>query len=280
MHSGNIWWYVFGLGFLTVALLETLAPLRSLPSSTARRWLSNLFLYVFTAATLTAALQIGTIAVAFMAMPRGLIGRVGLPYGAEFLLGFLSLDLATYGSHRLFHRYSWLWRMHQVHHAETDLDLTTGFRFHPVEALLSQSAVLLVTALLGPPPAAVALMQLVIIVQNYLQHANLRFPEALDRVMRLVIVTPSMHRVHHSETVAMQNQNFGTVLSVWDRAFGSYGAASCSADARCGLEELPNGSELNAIQLLLLPFRKAPNQTSAFASPASPPAERVTDVSQ
>ncbi len=256
MHSENMSWFVFVLGFLGVALLETLIPLRSLPSSTPRRWTSNLVLYACTAAALALALQIGTLAFAFTAAPRGLLSRVPFPYGVRFVLGLVLVDLTIYLSHRLFHAFPWLWRIHQVHHAETDLDLTTGFRFHPVEALLNQGTMLIAIALLGPPPSAVALMQLVIVVQNYLQHANLRFPESLDRLLRTVIVTPAMHRVHHAEAVPLQNTNFSTVFSVWDRLFGTYLPMPSSAHAHCGLAELPHGSELNAVQLLLLPFRR------------------------
>jgi sterol desaturase/sphingolipid hydroxylase (fatty acid hydroxylase superfamily) len=144
-----------------------------------------------------------------------------------------------------------------VHHSETDLDLTTGLRFHPVEALFVQGLLLAVIAVLGLPPAAVALAGLTVIIQNFLTHANLRVPEFAERWLRLLIITPGMHRLHHSENVPRQNTNFGTIFSVWDRVFGTYhGELPTEVEpARYGLAEIGNGSKLHALGLLLLPFR-------------------------
>jgi sterol desaturase/sphingolipid hydroxylase (fatty acid hydroxylase superfamily) len=174
----------------------------------------------------------------------------------RFAVGFAVLDLAAYFSHRAFHAVSPLWRIHRVHHSETDLDLTTGLRFHPGEALLVQGLFLGVIAVLGIPPGAVALAALVVIVQDLFTHANIMIPKALDRALRVLIVTPGMHRVHHSDSVPEQNANFGTIFSCWDRMFRTYsGVLPASASApRYGLAELSNGSQLNAARLLLMPF--------------------------
>jgi sterol desaturase/sphingolipid hydroxylase (fatty acid hydroxylase superfamily) len=134
-----------------------------------------------------------------------------------------------------------------------------------LEALFTQGLLLVNIALLGPPPVAVAFSGFAIIVQDFFTHANFRIPETIDRILRLLIITPAMHRVHHSEAIPEQNANFGTVFSVWDRLFGTYFAGGHdvnSAQARCGLLELANGSELSAVRLLVLPFRRASKPNS------------------
>jgi sterol desaturase/sphingolipid hydroxylase (fatty acid hydroxylase superfamily) len=183
----------------------------------------------------------------------------------QFAVGFAALDLTAYLSHRLFHAVAPMWRVHQVHHSETDLDLTTGFRFHPIEALFTQGLLLITISLLGTPPGAVAFSGLAIIVQDLFTHANLRVPETADRILRLLIITPAMHRVHHSEAIPEQNKNFGTVFSLWDRLFGTYFAVGhhvSAEEARCGLAELTKGSELSVARLLFLPFRRSSRQSS------------------
>jgi sterol desaturase/sphingolipid hydroxylase (fatty acid hydroxylase superfamily) len=257
MMLEHLWWYVFGVGFLLTGVAETFLPFRSLPSSTVRRWTSNLVLLGVSSILAALALQVGAVAlsVAIRNGSHGLLNRPSVPYLFQFLAAFVLLDLVTYALHRLFHRFGLLWRVHEVHHAETDLDLTTGFRFHPIEALAHQGAQLGVIALLGPPPAAVVLAGIAVVLQDYVQHANLRFPESVDRVLRTIVVTPAMHRVHHSVSIPLQNKNFGTIFSWWDRIFGTYAVDPEPASARFGLEELQNGSELNAGQLLALPFR-------------------------
>lgn len=261
MHASSLWWYVFIVAFVATALAETFLPFRSLPSSTPRRWISNSILLAVSSVAVACAYQLTGIALALTirAASHGVLNRAALPYGLQFAAGFAALDFTAYVSHRLFHAVAPMWRVHQVHHSESDLDLTTGLRFHPVETLFTQGLLLITIALLGPPAGAVAFAALAVIVQDFFTHANLRVPEAADRVLRLVIVTPAMHRVHHSEAIPEQNMNFGTIFSVWDRLFGTYlaGHPADSAQARSGLTELANGSELNAARLLFVPFRRA-----------------------
>ncbi len=157
-----------------------------------------------------------------------------------------------------------MWRVHEVHHSETDLDLTTGFRFHPLEALFSQGLSLATIALLGTPPGAVGFAALAFIVQDFFTHANLWVPETADRILRLLIITPAMHRVHHSEVLFDKKRKFWHgQFSVWDRLFGTYlaGRPAASAQSRYGLAEMGKGSEVNAPKLLSLPFRRASNRT-------------------
>ena len=265
----HLWWYGFVAAFVMIAVAETYLPLRELRTSTSRRWTSNLVLFTISSAAVTLAFQVSAIALALTIRggSHGLLNQARLPYFARYVVGFALLDLTAYLSHRFFHGFAATWRVHQVHHAETDLDLTTGFRFHPVEALVSRGLLLLTIALFGPPPGAVVLSGLAIAAQDFLQHANLRFPDAADRALRLLIVTPAMHRVHHSEDFARQNANFGTLFSLWDRMFGTYLEPRTAASGeRCGLLELASGSELSARQLLVLPFRRTRGRAASAAA--------------
>jgi sterol desaturase/sphingolipid hydroxylase (fatty acid hydroxylase superfamily) len=198
------------------------------------------------------------LACALKANSLGVMNRFRIPYVVRFAIGFAVLDLAAYLSHRAFHAIAPLWRIHRVHHSETDLDLTTGLRFHPAEALFVQGFFLAVIALLGVPPGAVALAALAVVVQDFFTHANVLIPDSVDRGLRVLIITPAMHREHHSADVPRQNTNFGTVFSLWDRVFRTYSAGlpATTEPARYGLAEISNGSELNAARLLLLPFRR------------------------
>ncbi len=255
MH-GQEWWYVFGLSFVVTALIETLWPYRVLPSSTRRRWTSNAILQVASSVVMAGAFQLTGIALAaaVQATRHGVLNRI--PFPISFAIGFAALDLTNYVSHRIFHSIGPLWRIHKVHHTETDLDLTTGFRFHPVEGILSQACQLAVIALIGVPPSAVLLVSIAVVVQDFFTHANLRLPETADRLLRWLIVTPAMHRLHHSERVEEHNGNFATIFSFWDRLFGTYvpSLAADEAKARWGLADVADGSNLNAARLLALPF--------------------------
>lgn len=261
MPWGRITLYFFAIAFGATALAETFAPFRSLKNSTPRRWVNNSILFAVSSMVGNLVYRLSGIALAFAirAGSHGAINRPAIPYAIQFAVGFVALDLCAYVSHRLFHGVELMWRVHQVHHSENELDLTTGLRFHPIEALFTQGLMLLIIVLFGPPPAAVASAAMAIILQDFFTHANLRVPDSLDRILRLAIITPAMHRVHHSEEIQDQNRNFGTVFSLWDRIFGTYRAAysgSGIAGPRWGLAELANGSEANAARLLHIPFRR------------------------
>jgi sterol desaturase/sphingolipid hydroxylase (fatty acid hydroxylase superfamily) len=261
MMTNNVWWMIFGAAFVVTAVVETFHPFRRLSSSTLKRWTNNSILFALSSAVLLCVYQLSGIVLAseVQASRHGALNRVSLPYTFRFAIGFLAVDLTAYLGHRLFHAFGFLWRIHQVHHTETDLDLTTGFRFHPLEGLITQGYALIVIALLGPPPVAVLCASLAIVLQDFFEHANVRFPRAMDSVLRSVIITAPMHRVHHSEVFTEQNTNFGTIFSIWDRIFGTYFPPQ-SSDAevsRCGLPEVKEGSNLSIFGLLILPFRRA-----------------------
>lgn len=262
MPWGRIWCYVLVLAFASTALAETFAPFRTFKSSTLRRWYSNSILFLVSNILVMFAYQFSGIALALAvrSSPYAVFNRVALPYWVQFAISFAAFDLIGYASHRFFHATALMWRVHQVHHSETDLDLTTSFRFHPLEVLFSQGLSLTTIALLGPPPSAVWAHALAVIVQDFFEHGNFYIPEIVDRTLRLIIITPSMHRIHHSEAIPEQNTNFGTVFSLWDRLFGTFRGGQPSDQTRFGIVELPSGSELNPTRLLALPFQSPRSQ--------------------
>ena len=187
----------------------------------------------------------------------GLLNLLGLTGPVAFLGAIVLLDLAIYWQHRIFHVVPLFWRLHRVHHADEELDVTTGVRFHPIEIVLSALIKIAVVALLGAGAVAVMLFEILLNATSMFNHANIRLPLALDRVLRLVIVTPDMHRVHHSVHMEETNSNYGFNLTWWDRLFGSY-----IADPRdghnamlLGLHEFRADSARRLGKLLSLPWR-------------------------
>ena len=257
MLTDKLLWYAFVIGFVATASAETFLPFRSLPSSTTRRWISNTILLAASSLAVAAVFRLSAILLAVRVSGHGLLNYLHLPFSLRVAVGFVVLDLAAYTSHRIFHKFSVLWEIHQVHHSETDLDVTTGFRFHPAEALIEQGVILLTIAALGLPPLAVALNILAATLQTYFQHANVRIPDAIDSVLRRVVITPAVHRVHHSLEIAQQNANFGTIFVWWDKAFGTY---RLSPAGPSGLTDFPNGSEMNPLSLLAMPLHRVLGQ--------------------
>lgn len=247
--------YVLLGGFGVVATWESLRPLRAASASTRRRWINNYLCLVVNGLLLRWAMPASAVAWSAMAADRGwgILPGAGLPAWAGLALGLLALDLQGYGAHALLHRSALLWRVHAVHHSDVDFDCTTGFRFHPLEALYSSTVMLLVIAGAGIPPAAVALYTTWLGLQNLYGHANARLGAALDTALRWLVVTPDMHRVHHSAQSDESNRNFGIVFPWWDRLFGTY-----RATPRHGHEGMPIGlgwrrHEGGLPELLLLP---------------------------
>jgi sterol desaturase/sphingolipid hydroxylase (fatty acid hydroxylase superfamily) len=213
-------------GFVLVATWEALCPLRSPSVSTPRRWLNNYLCLVFNGMFLRWALPASAIGWSVLSAQRGwgLLHALSLPAWLGLVLGLMVLDLEGFCAHALLHKSKLLWRLHALHHSDVDFDCSTGFRFHPLEGLFTSSAMLLVIASVGIPPLAVAVFATWLGLQNLYGHANARFPAALERVLRWVLVTPDMHRVHHSSCVEESNRNFGIILPWWDRLFRTYQA--------------------------------------------------------
>jgi sterol desaturase/sphingolipid hydroxylase (fatty acid hydroxylase superfamily) len=215
----------FFLGILVLmAALEWVLPRRKLTVKRPPRWASNLGLVVLNTLSVRLLLPLGAVGMAALARERGwgLFNNVDLPAWLGVLLSVVALDLAVYLQHVMFHAVPLLWRLHMVHHADLDFDVTTGLRFHTLEILLSMGLKLAAVVLLGAPVFAVVLFEILLNATSMFNHANVRMPSWLDGVVRLVLVTPDMHRVHHSAVVCETNSNFGFSLPWWDFLFGTY----------------------------------------------------------
>jgi len=215
---------VFAFVFVTMLLWELLAPRRVLSVSRALRWTSNLGLLVLNTVVLRLMFPAAAVGIAYSVGQQGwgLFNLVDLPFWFEVLAAVLLLDLAIYLQHRLMHQVPVLWRLHRVHHADLDFDLTTGSRFHTIEIIVSMLIKWLVIILLGPALIAVLVFEVLLNGMAIFNHANVSLPRAIDRVVRYLLVTPDMHRVHHSTLVRETNSNYGFNLSVWDRVFKTY----------------------------------------------------------
>ena len=218
--------FFFGV-LLIVACWELIAPRRRLTTAKHIRWLSNLgivFLNSFVARVVL--LGLGIVPVAFAATLQGhnlgILNQLGLPYPVAVLAGVLVLDFIIYFQHVMFHAVPLFWRFHMMHHADLDYDLTTGMRFHTIEIIVSLIIKLSAISVLGPPAPAVIIFEILLNGAAMFNHGNIYLPENIDRILRLIIVTPDMHRVHHSVVIRETNSNFGFNMPWWDRIFGTY----------------------------------------------------------
>jgi sterol desaturase/sphingolipid hydroxylase (fatty acid hydroxylase superfamily) len=210
--------------FAVVALWELWAPRRALTVSKPLRWGSNLALVVLNTVLVRLLFPMTAVGVAALCAAKGwgLLNYFALPPAWAVPLAVVALDLAIWAQHVATHHVPWLWRLHRVHHADLDYDLTTGSRFHPLEIVLSMLLKFAAIAALGAPVLAVVLFEVLLSSAAMFNHGNIRLPLALDRVLRWAIVTPDMHRVHHSVHMDEANRNFGFNLPWWDRLFGTY----------------------------------------------------------
>jgi sterol desaturase/sphingolipid hydroxylase (fatty acid hydroxylase superfamily) len=245
--------------FALMALWEILAPRRTLTQPKTSRWLNNIVLVVFNTALLRVVFPVAAIGVAEYAqlLQWGLFNLIEVHPAVAILVSVIVLDMAIYLQHVMFHAVPLLWRLHRVHHADLDFDVTTGARFHPIEILLSMLIKFAVIVLLGPPLAAVVIFEVLLNAMAMFNHSNVRMPLALDGVLRRLVVTPDMHRVHHSHLADETNSNFGFNLSVWDRIFGTYRAqpAAGHTDMVIGIDTFRDPARCVKISgLLFMPF--------------------------
>ena len=242
-----------------MAAWEVLAPRRDFRVGRIQRWPSNMALVVLDTLLVRLAFPLTAVGLALLAEQRewGLLNVFRLPAWFAVPAAVVLLDLALYLQHVLFHAVPVLWRLHRVHHADLDFDVTTGIRFHPVEIVLSMAIKFAVVLALGAPAVAVLLFEVLLNATSLFNHGNVRTGAGLDRVLRWVVVTPDMHRVHHSIRVAETNSNFGFNLPWWDRAFGTYRAQpSDGHDAmEIGITQFRDPAELRIDRMLLQPFR-------------------------
>jgi sterol desaturase/sphingolipid hydroxylase (fatty acid hydroxylase superfamily) len=205
-------------------------------------------------------LPTGAVGLALIAQRQewGLFNSLGWPSWAEVAISVIILDLAIYFQHRLFHGVPVLWRLHRMHHADLDVDATTGNRFHPIEILLSMAIKFGVIAAIGAPLLGVLLFEVLLNGTSLFNHANIRVPAWLETVLRLVVVTPDMHRVHHSIHRDETDSNFGFNLPWWDRIFGTYRPQPRDGHdgITLGIQQFRDETELRLRRMLTQPFRK------------------------
>ncbi|MBI2736268.1 MAG: sterol desaturase family protein [Rhodospirillales bacterium] len=245
--------------FALMALWELWAPRRREAIGRLRRWPSNLGIVVLDTLLVRLAFPTAAVGVALLADSRGwgLLPALDAPPLLAIAAAVVLLDLAIYLQHVLFHAVPVLWRLHRMHHADLEFDVTTGARFHPIEILLSMAIKLGVVAALGAPAAAVLIFEVLLNATSMFNHGNVRLPAGLDRVLRWLVVTPDMHRVHHSILPRETNSNFGFNLPWWDRLFGTYRAQPQAGHQAMtiGIEQFRDPSELRLDRMLLQPFR-------------------------
>ncbi len=244
--------------FAIVAVCEVLAPRRARTMKRRVRWPSNIGLVVLNTVVLRVAFPTAAVGMALAAEARGwgLFNAIGAPIWLAIPLSVVLLDFVIYLQHVMFHAVPALWRLHRMHHADLDFDVTTGARFHPIEILLSMLIKITLVAALGPPWMAVLIFEVLLNASSMFNHGNLNIPPGVDRVLRWLVVTPDMHRVHHSIVVRETNSNFGFNLPWWDRLFGTYRAQPAAGHAAMtiGIEQFRDQTDLRLDRMLVQPF--------------------------
>ncbi len=238
------------------------APRRRREIPRVLRWTNNFGVVVVDTILVRLTFPIVAVGLALIAEERGwgIFNVIEAPGWVAFIVSVIVLDFVIYLQHILFHAVPALWRLHRMHHADLDFDVTTGLRFHPVEIVLSMGIKLAVVVVLGPPAAAVLVFEVLLNGTAMFNHSNIRIPLGLDRVLRWVIVTPDMHRVHHSVIPQETNSNFGFNVPWWDRLFGTYRAqpAAGHADMTIGIKQFRDPGDLRLDRMLIQPFIGAP----------------------
>ncbi|MDQ6979125.1 MAG: sterol desaturase family protein [Mariprofundaceae bacterium] len=252
----------FACIFAIMAILEYRFPRRPLDQAKSTRWLGNISLVVLdtiVARFMFTLLGATTIAMAWWVQDHGwgLLPLLHLPTLVTVITAIVLLDLVVYWQHRVFHRVPWLWRLHQVHHADRNLDVSSGLRFHPLEIILSLLIKLAALILLGAPPWAVLLFEVILNGMAMFNHANVKLPLRLDALLRYLVMTPDAHRIHHSVLVEETNSNYGFNISAWDRFFGSYRQHPQAGqdDMTIGLPEYQQAPTERLGWMLLLPWK-------------------------
>ena len=258
-HEATIRVGAFIAVLLIMASLEVAWPRRTLAVSRARRWTSNLSIIVINTLIIRIVFPTAALGVALIVEDRqwGLFNILGVPYWAAVVGGVLVLDLVIYAQHILMHKIPLLWKLHRVHHVDLDFDVTTGGRFHPVEIIVSMLIKFAAIVVLGAPALAVVIFEVVLNATSMFNHSNVRLPLGLDGMLRLFLVTPDMHRVHHSIIRRETDSNYGFNLPWWDRLFGTYRAQpeSGHVDMQIGVKDIRDPALcVNLIGMLKLPF--------------------------
>ncbi len=264
--DAKVYWTLFSVALAGVALWEAVRPWRTVSTQLVRRWRNHGALLLIYGAFLAVAFRGSSVLVALAVQHSrfGLLNLTPLPLAARLILGILLLDFFRYVEHRLFHSVPALWRVHQVHHSDADIDLSTGVRHHPFENLISQVFSFATILLLAPPAAAVLTLEVIGVVHVFFSHANANFPPRLERLLRLILITPEMHRIHHSDEIRDQNANLGELFPWWDRMFGTYLATPVAGleRVRIGMQGCDETEAAGLLFMLAQPFRSTPQPAS------------------
>jgi sterol desaturase/sphingolipid hydroxylase (fatty acid hydroxylase superfamily) len=265
--TNEVWWRLgFFFSILVIMmLLEWRLPARQSPIKNTKRWLAN-FGLVFTSSLFARlVIPIGLTAVALYNAEQniGLFNQLQLtmdiPSWLIIVLSLLLLDILIYWQHRLFHKVPFLWRLHKVHHADAHVDTSTGLRFHPIEIVISIAVKFVAVTALGVPAIAVLIFEITLNGLALFNHANIRLPDAIEKPLRLILMTQILHRIHHSQIVNETNSNYGFSVIWWDKLFGSYKNSATKTDDKLdiGLIEYPQAKQnASLLGLLIMPFRK------------------------
>ena len=261
-YDGFIRLSAFIFMLIIMGILENVTPRRALTESRAKRWASNLSITALNSVLLRFIFPISAVVVAFYADDNhlGLFNSVlKINDLWAVIISILIFDLVIYWQHRLFHVIPVLWRVHRMHHVDLDIDVSTGVRFHPIEIILSLLIKYATIIVIGAPALSVVLFQVILNATSMFNHSNIHLPFLLDKIIRLIIVTPDMHRVHHSDIVVETNSNYGFNLSIWDKIFGSYRAQPSLGHLgmMIGIKEIRDTKDcVNLVGMLKLPFMK------------------------
>jgi sterol desaturase/sphingolipid hydroxylase (fatty acid hydroxylase superfamily) len=247
--------------FAAMAAWEAAVPFRRPSIARKIRWPNNLGVILLDIAVVRLAVPTSLIAaaVAIESSGWGIFNLFSLPSWVAIIAALILLDLAIYLQHVIFHAIPALWRLHRMHHTDQDFDVTTGLRFHPFEILLSMAYKVAVIAVLGAPPVAVLIFEVVLNASSLFNHGNVSLPSSLDRVLRWIVVTPNMHRIHHSVRPNETNSNFGFNLPWWDRLLGTYRAQAATDEGtmKIGINQFRSTHDQRLDRMLIQPFRGA-----------------------
>lgn len=251
-------WFFLGV-LLLIILLEYIWPRRTLKIQKNTRWVRNLSLVIINSIAVKALVPFTLVSVAMYAEQHqiGLFNFFSMPFILSLIFSIILLDFLIYAQHVFFHSIPLLWRLHKVHHIDQEIDVTTGVRFHPIEIILSILIKSVAVLVFGIPFIAVLIFEILLNASAMFNHGNINLPVKLDKFIRKIIVTPDMHRVHHSVIVNETNRNFGFNLSWWDKIFGTYKAQPADGHLKMniGLNEYRSLRKTSLLQLLLIPFR-------------------------
>jgi len=274
MDDSTLRLIVFFSVLIVMALAEFIRPRRALIMG-YKRWPANLGVIVFDVLIARIVLPAGAVGASLWALEHdiGLFNWLAWNDAVTFVLAVILLDMVVYGQHMLFHRIPLLWRLHMVHHADREIDVSTGLRFHPVEILLSMFIKMSVVVLLGAPALAVVIFEMILNAMAMFNHANFHLPLKLDAFIRKLVITPDLHRIHHSIIKNETNSNYGFNLSIWDRLFGTYRAQpQLGHDGMViGLEHLQDAPTHRIDFMLRLPFN---GEIGQYPMPKTKPAKQ------